>query len=61
MVRHCCGRYQQLRGCHVPHSSNSPLIELVAIVGGSSNGPLMSDYPSLLWALAATARVPRAP
>jgi hypothetical protein len=33
----------------------------VAIVGGSSNGPLMSDGPSLLWVLVAPVRVPHAP
>jgi hypothetical protein len=30
------------------------------IVGDSSNGPLMSYDPSLLWAISATAHVPRA-
>jgi hypothetical protein len=32
-----------------------------AIVGGSSNSPLMSDGPSLLWTLVAPVHVPRAP
>jgi hypothetical protein len=30
------------------------------IVDGSSNGPLMLDCPSLLWALTTITRVPRA-
>jgi hypothetical protein len=37
------------------------VIEYVAIVDGSSNSSLMLDYPSLLWTVAATVRVSRAP
>jgi hypothetical protein len=37
------------------------VIEVVTSVGCNSNGPLMSEFLSLLWALAATAHVPLAP